>query len=99
MTIEIVETDTFQRWMDRLRDAVARTRILARLRRASMGNLGDWKAVGGGVAEMRVDHGPGYRIYFVRRGNRMIVILGAGTKRTQSTDIETAITIASHLKG
>src|SRR5829696_8578388 len=56
--IGVVETEAFQRWMERLKDAVARARILARLKRASLGNLGDWKAVGGGVAEMRVDHGP-----------------------------------------
>ena len=85
--------------MNQLKDAVARARILARLRRASMGNLGDWKAVGGGVAEMRIDHGPGYRIYFVRRNNRMIIILAGGTKRTQSSDIGRAIEIASQLKG
>ena len=61
--IEIVETDYFRRWMGRLKDTIAKSRILARLRRASMGNLGDWKSVGGGVAEMRIDHGPGYRVY------------------------------------
>ncbi|MPZ33430.1 MAG: type II toxin-antitoxin system RelE/ParE family toxin [Rhodospirillales bacterium] len=99
MTIEVVETAVFQHWMNRLKDAVAKARILARLRRASMGNLGDWKAVGGGVAEMRIDHGPGYRIYFVRRNNRMIIVLAGGTKRTQSSDIERAIEIASQLKG
>ncbi len=82
-----------------LKDALAKVRILARLRRASMGNLGDWKAVGGGVAEMRIDHGPGYRIYFTRRGNRMIIVLAGGTKRTQNSDIARAIEIASQLKG
>jgi putative addiction module killer protein len=62
--IEIVETDAFRRWMVRLNDAIARNRIVARIKRASMGNLGDWKSVGGGVAEMRIDHGPGHRVYF-----------------------------------
>lgn len=99
MTIEVVETAAFQRWMTQLKDALAKVRILARLRRASMGNLGDWKAVGGGVAEMRIDHGPGYRIYFTRRGNRMIIVLAGGTKRTQNSDIARAIEIASQLKG
>lgn len=92
--IEIVETEVFSRWMERLRDAVARTRILARLRRASMGNLGDWKPVGSGVSEMRIDHGPGYRVYFVRRGDRLVIVLAGGTKRTQAADIARAIEIA-----
>lgn len=99
MTIEVVETADFQRWMNQLKDAVAKARILARLRRASMGNLGDWKAASGGVAEMRIDHGPGYRIYFVRRNNRIIIVLAGGTKRTQSSDIGRAIEIANQLKG
>lgn len=85
--------------MNQLKDAMAKARVLARLKRASMGNLGDWKAVGGGVAEMRIDHGPGYRIYFVRRGNRMTIVLAGGTKRTQNSDIARAIEIASQLKG
>ena len=96
--IEVVETEAFQRWMERLKDAVARTRILARLKRASLGNLGDWKAVGGGVAEMRVDHGPGYRVYFTRRGDRLIVILAGGTKKTQAADIAKAIETAKQLE-
>ncbi len=96
--IEIVETEVFQRWMERLKDAVAKTRILARLKRAAMGNLGDWKAVGGGVAEMRVDHGPGYRVYFARRGDRLVIILAGGTKRTQAADIAKAIDIAKPLE-
>jgi putative addiction module killer protein len=96
--IEVVETEAFQHWMERLTDAVARTRILARLRRASLGNLGDWKAVGGGVAEMRVDHGPGYRVYFTRRGNRLILILAGGTKKTQAADIAKAIETTKRLE-
>jgi putative addiction module killer protein len=94
MMLEIVETGLFQRWMERLKDASAKTRILARLRRASMGNLGDWKSLSGGVSEMRIDHGPGYRVYFMRRGNRLIIILAGGTKRTQAADIIRAIEIA-----
>ena len=92
--IEIVETEHFHRWMERLKDVSAKTRILARLRRASMGNLGDWKSLSGGVSEMRIDHGPGYRVYFMRRGNRLIIILAGGTKRTQASDITKAIEIA-----
>lgn len=97
--IEVVETELFQRWMGRLRDAGARTRILARLRRASMGNFGDWKSVGSGVSEMRIDHGPGYRVYFIRRGDRLIIILAGGTKRTQAADIVRALEIARELEG
>lgn len=95
--IEIVQTETFQRWLSRLGDAIARARIEARLRRASMGNFGDWKSVGGGVAEMRIDHGPGYRVYFMRRGERLVIILAGGTKRTQTSDIAKAIETASNL--
>ncbi len=96
--IEIVETDIFQRWLTGLKDAMARARILARLKRASLGNVGDWKAVGGGVLEMRIDHGPGYRVYFARRGDRLIIILAGGTKRTQEADIAKAIEIARQLE-
>lgn len=96
--IEVLQTADFRRWMERLKDSVARNRIVARIDRAASGNLGDWKSVGGGVAEMRIDHGPGYRVYFVRRGDRMIVILAGGTKRTQSADIRKAIEIATELE-
>jgi putative addiction module killer protein len=84
--------------MGMLKDGMAKARILARLKRASMGNLGDWKSVGGGIAEMRIDHGPGYRLYFCRRGDRLIIILAAGTKRTQAADITKAIEIARQLE-
>lgn len=63
-----------------------------------MGNLGDWKPVGSGVAEMRIDHGPGYRVYFIRRGDRMLILLGGGTKRTQVGDIAKAIELAKRLE-
>ena len=96
--IEIVETEFFRRWMVQLKDAIAKSRIIARLRRASLGNLGDWKPVGGSVAEMRIDHGPGYRVYFTRRGTQMIIILAGGTKQTQSADIRRAIEMATSLK-
>jgi putative addiction module killer protein len=96
--IEVVQTDIFRRWMDRLNDRVARNRIVARIDRAASGNLGDWKSVGSGVAEMRIDHGPGYRVFFCRRGDRLIIILAGGTKRTQAADIAKAIEIARELK-
>src|SRR5262245_35912417 len=96
--VEVLQTADFRHWMERLKDGVARNRIVARIDRAASGNLGDWRSVGGGVAEMRIDHGPGYRVYFVRRGDRMIVILAGGTKRTQSADIRKAIEIATELE-
>jgi|SRR5258707_325525 putative addiction module killer protein len=96
--VEIVQTDVFRRWMDRLNDRVAKNRIVARIDRASSGNLGDWRSVGGGVAEMRIDHGPGYRVYFTRRGDRVIILLAGGTKRTQPADIAKAIEIANQLE-
>jgi putative addiction module killer protein len=96
--IEIVQTSIFRAWLTNLADQKARERVLARLQRAEGGNLGDWKAVGSGVSEMRIDHGPGYRIYFTREGARMVVILAGGTKRTQRRDIAKAIKIAEELK-
>ncbi|WIM14371.1 type II toxin-antitoxin system RelE/ParE family toxin [Enhydrobacter sp.] len=95
--IEVLQTETFRRWMDHLDDAVAETRILARIKRAQFGNLGDWKSVGGGVSEMRIDHGAGYRVYFTRRGDKLIVLLAGGTKRTQTADIARAQQIAKQV--
>jgi putative addiction module killer protein len=96
--VEIVQTDVFRRWMDRLNDRVAKNRIVARIDRASSGNLGDWRSVGGGVAVMRIDHGPGYPVYFTRRGDRVIILLAGGTKRTQPADIAKAVEIANQLE-
>ena len=77
-------------WLDRLRDATARARIVARLDRLAAGLLGDWKALGGGISELRIDHGPGYRVYFAQRGDTFILLLCGGDKRTQAKDIERA---------
>lgn len=84
------QTQEFQDWLDALRDTRAQVRIAARLRLAEAGNLGDWKPVGGDVCEMRVDIGPGYRLYFTRRGSILIVMLAAGDKSTQARDIKRA---------
>ena len=73
---------------------MAKTRILIRLRRVSLGNFGDARPVGEGVSELRVDYGPGYRVYFLRRGETLVVLLGGGDKRTQSRDIQRAIALA-----
>ena len=92
--IAIRETDTYARWFARLKDREARARILVRIRRLSLGNAGDTKAVGGGVSELRIDYGPGYRVYFVRRGETLIVLLGGGDKSTQAADIRAALSLA-----
>jgi putative addiction module killer protein len=94
MTVEVRRTATFSRWLRQLRDRGARHRILVRIRRLSLGNPGDVRAVGSGVSEIRLDYGPGYRVYFVSRGPSVIVLLAGGDKRTQQRDIETAIALA-----
>lgn len=83
--------DLFARWLDGLRDRQARARIAARLVRLHNGNFGDCRAVGGGVWELRVDWGPGYRVYYAIEGKRVILLCDGGDKRTQSADIERAI--------
>jgi len=95
--IEIRQTDHYAAWFDRLRDRRARARILARIRRLSLGNPGDVKPVGEGVSEMRIDHGPGYRVYFVQRGSVLAILLAGGDKRTQERDIKTALQLARAL--
>ena len=88
----------FQAWLDGLADQRARVRIAARLRRAGLGNLGDWRSVGGNVSEMRVDTGPGYRLYFTWRSKKVIVMLIGGDKSTQRCDIERARGIVRELE-
>jgi putative addiction module killer protein len=95
--VEIRQTEVFVRWFASLRDDRARARIDARIRRLSLGNPGDVRAVGEGVSEMRIDYGPGYRVYFVQRGNALIVLLAGGDKRTQERDIATARALAREL--
>lgn len=92
--IEIRQSETFASWLRGLTDRMAVQRVQARIRRASLGNLGDVKSVGDGVSEMRIDHGPGYRVYFIQRGPVVIVLLAGGDKRTQAADIKSAIKIA-----
>jgi putative addiction module killer protein len=95
--IEVRQTATFARWFKGLRDTQARARILVRIRRLSLGNPGDVRAVGAGVSEMRIPWGPGYRIYFVARGEAVVVLLAGGDKRTQTTDIQEAMELARTL--
>ncbi len=92
--IEIRKTEAFERWFAGLRDRMAVARIKSRIDRLQLGLLGDIKPVGEGVSEMRIDCGPGYRIYFVQRGRELVILLAGGDKRTQSRDIEKALEYA-----
>lgn len=92
------QTPEFQDWLDGLTDRRAQVRIAARLRLVELGNLGDWKPVGGNVSEMRADVGPGYRLYFTRRRKVIVVMLAGGDKSSQKRDIKRAQRIASELE-
>jgi len=94
VAVEIRQTELFARWLAGLRDSQARRRIQARIDRLQIGNAGDAKPIGGGVSEMRIDYGPGYRVYFVQRGRTLIILLAGGDKRTQRQDIATARALA-----
>ncbi len=96
--IEIQETENYSAWFARLRDERARSRINARIYRLSLGNPGDVKPVGSGVSEMLVDYGPGYRIYFIRRGQTLIILLCGGDKSSQTEDIVSAKKLAVDLE-
>jgi putative addiction module killer protein len=91
---EVVQTEEFSGWLSGLKDSKARARIQARIDRLALGNPGDVKPVGSGVLELRIDYGPGYRVYFFRRGKVVIVLLAGGDKRTQKKDIGKAIGLA-----
>lgn len=95
--IEIRRTEVFAEWLNGLRDLRARARIQARIERLAMGNPGDVRPVGEGVSELRIDHGPGYRVYFAKRGQELIVLLAGGDKSTQAEDIRTALHLARNL--
>ena len=94
---EIRKTKTFAKWLDGLRDMRARARVQVRIERLGTGNAGDAKSVGEGVSEMRIDYGPGYRVYFTKRGSEVIVLLAGGDKRTQVADLRTALRLARSL--
>lgn len=96
--IEIRKTEIFAKWIDGLPDVRARARILVRIERLAAGNPGDVKPVGEGVSELRVDYGPGYRVYYKKIGRTIIVLLAGGDKRTQNKDIKTAQRLAKDLK-
>ncbi|WP_024586660.1 type II toxin-antitoxin system RelE/ParE family toxin [Aliihoeflea sp. 2WW] len=92
--IKVVETGSYSKWFDAVRDQNAKGRILIRIRRMTLGNFGDVSPVGEGVSELRVHYGPGYRVYFVRRGEKLIILLGGGDKSSQTRDIAAAKTLA-----
>ena len=94
---EIRKTDVFAKWLDGLADTQARARVLARIDRLADGNPGDVKSVGEGVSEMRIDYGPGYRVYYVARGRELIILLAGGDTRSQGRDIKTAVRLARNL--
>lgn len=96
--IEIRETQVFSAWLESLRDAQARTRVQARILRLRLGNPGDVKPVGEGVSELRIDYGPGYRVYYLKRGALLVILLAGGAKPTQDKDIKTALKMARMLQ-
>ena len=96
--LELIQSQTFRRWLHGLKDRQARARVQAQLDRLALGNPGDTKPLGDGVSELRIDYGPGYRVYFQRRGPVIVVLLAGGDKRTQDADIKRAIRIAKDWK-
>ncbi len=92
--VEIRQANRYAKWFGALRDRQARARIDVRVRRLSLGNPGDARPVGQGVSELRIDYGPGYRVYFVRRGESVVILLAGGDKHSQERDIQAAIDLA-----
>lgn len=93
----VLTTEVFDTWFSGLKDAQARARVLARIRRAEDGNPGDCAPVGEGVSEMRIHYGPGYRVYFTQRGLEIIILLAGGNKATQAKDIKNALELARQI--
>jgi putative addiction module killer protein len=95
----LIQSEDFSAWLAALRDDVGKAHILDRLNRASFGNFGDCESVGQGVSEMRIHHGPGYRVYFMRQGQVVYLLLCGGDKKSQRRDIAKALRMAKELKG
>lgn len=95
--MEIRKTELFANWLNNLRDIQAKARVLVKIERLASGNAGDVKPVGDGVSEMRINYGPGYRVYFIQRGSELIILLAGGDKSSQSKDIKSAIRLALNL--
>ena len=94
---ELRKTETYAKWIDGLSDIHARARVQVRIERLAAGNPGDVRPVGEGVSELRIDYGPGYRVYFTMRGRTVVILLAGGDKRTQAADIKTALSLARNL--
>ena len=92
--IEVRQTPEYEKWFESLKDRTARARVDVRIRRLSLGNLGTVESVGEGVSELKIDHGPGYRVYFVQHGGQYVLLLAGGDKSTQARDIKTAKALA-----
>jgi putative addiction module killer protein len=95
--VEVRKTEQFESWVRDLRDLRAKAKVLARVSNMELGNFGDCKPVGSGVSESRINYGPGYRVYFIQRGEKVVVLLCGGDKSTQQRDIDAAISIAQDL--
>jgi putative addiction module killer protein len=96
--VEVRKTTVFAEWLDHLRDLRGRARIQARIERLTQGNAGDVQPMGEGVSELRIDYGPGYRVYFKQQGRELVVLLAGGDKRTQARDIKTALRLARNFE-
>jgi putative addiction module killer protein len=96
--VEIIKSATFDRWFKKLRDPIAKARIEMRIRRLGLGNPGDVGPIGDGLSEMRIDYGPGYRVYYMQQGGILVVLLCGGDKRTQRGDIDEAKKLAAEWK-
>jgi putative addiction module killer protein len=94
----VLKTDYFSKWLDRLRDLKARAKVLARVERFASGNPGDVQALGGGLSEMRIPYGPGYRVYFTEKSGTLVILIAGGDKRTQPADIRHARQILKNIK-
>lgn len=97
LVVEVRRTEVFAQWLDGLADMRARARVQARIERLAMGNAGDVKPVGEGVSELRIDYGPGYRVYFTKVEREIVILLAGGDKRTQDEDIKVALRLARNL--
>ena len=94
---EVRKTGVYAKWLDSLRDTRARARVLVRVERLAAGNPGDVRPVGEGVSELRIDYGPGYRVYFKKQARSILILLAGGDKRSQSDDVKTALRLARNL--
>ena len=95
--LEVRKTENFVHWLDSLRDIRARALVQVRIERLAAGNPGDVEPVGEGVSELRIDYGPGSRVYFKKQGRQLVIILAGGDKRTQDKDIKAALQLARNL--